>query len=122
MTNTIDKTIGYKIRQLRLKRGFTHQQLADALQIPDEVLKLYEDGALRVGAQNLWRLAEYLDISVTDFFDLDKIDVPANLKLESIWSELKSNPEAADLARAYYALPESQRKKLLQNRRNCPEK
>ncbi|WP_120632616.1 helix-turn-helix domain-containing protein [Ruegeria sp. EL01] len=112
MTNSIDDEVGRQIRHLRWANGTTREQLADVMQLSGEEIEHYECGTSRVSAHNLWRLAEFFAVPVTSFFDLDKSGHSDALSTERIMSEIMSDPEAAKIVRAYYALSADKRRKM----------
>jgi transcriptional regulator with XRE-family HTH domain len=114
MTNSIDQTIGRKIRQLRWKTGTTHEQLADAVRVSSEELQHYERGVTRVSVQNLCRITEFFDVPITALFDFNTSDASADLNVENILSEVFSDPEAMKLVRLYYSLSDDERRKTFQ--------
>ena len=69
LANGVDRHVGDKIRQRRLERGVTQQELARALGISYQQVQKYENGNNRVSAGRLFILAQALGIGVNEFFD-----------------------------------------------------
>lgn len=89
----------------------TQQQLADRVGIKFQQIQKYETGMNRVSASRLWNIAEALDVPVSFFFDglaeEAQTETSATAK-----GDVLADKEALDLLRAYYAIPEAQRRKL----------
>ena len=85
----------------------TQQQLADALGIKFQQIQKYETGMNRVSASRLWDIACTLDVPVSFFFE-GLVD--AGDPVEG--GDVMADKEALDLLRAYYAIPETQRRRL----------
>ncbi len=65
----IDVTLGRNIRDVRLQRGWTRVELAQALGITAHQLHKYEAGTNRVAASRLCRVAMLLDVDLRMLFD-----------------------------------------------------
>ena len=90
--------------------GTTQQQLAEKVGIKFQQIQKYETGMNRVSASRLWDIAHALDVPVSFFFDGlgegttgQETDMP---------SDILSDREALELLRSYYAIPETQRRRL----------
>ncbi len=64
----LDMTIGKRVRALRLQRGMSQTELANALDLTFQQVQKYEKGANRIAAGRLQRIAEILEVPVTFFF------------------------------------------------------
>jgi transcriptional regulator with XRE-family HTH domain len=64
-----DVAIGQKVRALRLDRGLSQSGLADAIGITFQQVQKYENGANRISAGRLTRIATALHVPVTAFYD-----------------------------------------------------
>jgi transcriptional regulator with XRE-family HTH domain len=106
MSHPVDIYVGQRIRQRRWAIGMTQQQLAEAVGIKFQQIQKYETGMNRVSASRLWDIAQALDVAITYFFE----DVAAGAQPKD--EALLSNKETLDLLRTYYAIPETQRKRL----------
>ena len=106
----VDVHVGKKIRQRRWALGTTQQQLAEKVGIKFQQIQKYETGANRVSASRLWDIAAVLDVSISYFFaGLDGAQ-PAGDAAQI--DDLLADREAIDLLRAFYAIPEPQRRRL----------
>ena len=111
MTHPVDKHVGTKIRQRRWLVGMTQQQLAAEVGIKFQQIQKYETGANRVSASRLWDIAATLDVQISFFFEgLEPSD--ENGVNGAVPSDLMADKVALDLVRSYYAIPETQRRRL----------
>jgi len=91
--------------------GMTQQQLAERVGIKFQQIQKYETGMNRVSASRLWDISETLEVPVSFFFDgLD------DRAAESAGTprDLLADKEALELVRSYYAIPETQRRRLFE--------
>jgi transcriptional regulator with XRE-family HTH domain len=65
----IDTHIGARVRMRRLLLGMAQEELADALGVTCQQLQHYENGADRIGADRLYRVAQALQVPLTFFFE-----------------------------------------------------
>ena len=108
MKHPVDVHVGKRIRHRRWLVGMTQQQLADAVGIKFQQIQKYETGMNRVSASRLWDIANTLDVPVSFFFE--GIETAANINGAS--ADMMAEKEALELLRAYYAIPETQRRRL----------
>ena len=108
MKHPVDVHVGQRVRQRRWMTGMTQQQLAEQVGIKFQQIQKYETGANRVSASRLWDIAAALGVPVSFFFEglgrehLSMMDR----------GDIMTDKEALDLVRAYYAIPETQRRRL----------
>ncbi|MCA2014053.1 helix-turn-helix domain-containing protein [Pararhodobacter sp. CCB-MM2] len=109
MKHPVDVHVGKRIRHRRWMVGMTQQQLADSVGIKFQQIQKYETGMNRVSASRLWDIARTLGVQIGFFFEGlgGEEDTQA-----SIEADILANKEAMELVRAYYAIPEAQRKRL----------
>ncbi|MGF1501894.1 MAG: helix-turn-helix domain-containing protein [Paracoccaceae bacterium] len=108
MTHPVDTHVGQRVRQRRWMIGMTQQQLANNVGIKFQQIQKYETGANRISASRLWDIADALDVPVSFFFEGIHGDVSATAPQ----GDVLTDKEALDLVRAYYAIPETQRRSL----------
>lgn len=100
--------MGQRVRQGRWMRGVPQQRLADLIGVKFQQVQKYETGANRVSASRLWDIASVLQVPVSFFFE--------GLKQAANDGEprgdILTDREAQELVRAYYAIPEAQRRRL----------
>jgi transcriptional regulator with XRE-family HTH domain len=106
MKHPVDIHVGKRIRHRRWMVGMTQQQLAARVGIKFQQIQKYETGMNRVSASRLWEIAGTLDVPVSHFFEglADEAG--------SSGQDVLSNKEAMELIRAYYSMPENQRRRL----------
>ncbi len=109
MKHPVDAHVGKRIRHRRWMLGMTQQQLADAVGIKFQQIQKYETGMNRVSASRLWNIAETLGVGISFFFegidDASEAGSAAN-------TDIMADKEALELVRTYYAIPETQRRRL----------
>ncbi|MEM8824215.1 MAG: helix-turn-helix transcriptional regulator [Pseudomonadota bacterium] len=106
MKHPVDIHVGKRIRHRRWMVGMTQQQLAETVGIKFQQIQKYETGMNRVSASRLWEIAKTLDVQIGHFFE--GFDSDAG----SADQDILSDKEAMELIRAYYAIPEHQRRRL----------
>lgn len=109
MKHPVDVHVGKRIRHRRWMVGMTQQQLADSVGIKFQQIQKYETGMNRVSASRLWDIARTLGVQIGFFFE--------GLTGEGAddthpGSDILASKEAMELVRAYYSIPEAQRKRL----------
>lgn len=114
MKHPVDAHVGQRIRHRRWMLGMTQQQLGEAVGIKFQQIQKYETGMNRVSASRLWDIALALDVSITFFFeglDSEYAESPDN-PINDMPNNLLADKEAMELIRSYYAIPETQRRRL----------
>lgn len=109
MKHPVDVHVGQRVRQRRWMVGMTQQQLGDRVGIKFQQIQKYETGANRISASRMWDIANALSVQVSFFFEGLDGQVPES---EEARGDILTDKEALDLLRAYYAIPEAQRRKL----------
>lgn len=117
MKHPVDVHVGKRIRHRRWMVGMTQQQLADSVGIKFQQIQKYETGMNRVSASRLWDIARTLGVSIGFFFE----GLASDTSEASVESDILANKEAMELVRAYYAIPETQRKRLFDLARSLSE-
>ena len=114
MKHPVDVHVGKRIRHRRWLAGITQQQLAEAVGIKFQQIQKYETGMNRVSASRLWDIAEALTVPVSFFFE-GLEDVPEHThKVTELPGDILKDKEALELVRSYYAIPETQRRRLFE--------
>ena len=107
MKHPVDAHVGKRIRHRRWMVGMTQQQLADRVGIKFQQIQKYETGMNRVSASRLYDIAREMEVPISFFFDgLEAADTPRPA------GDLVGDKEALELIRAYYSIPEAQRRRL----------
>lgn len=109
MKHIVDEHVGQCIRHRRWTVGMTQQQLAQAVGIKFQQIQKYETGMNRVSASRLWDIARALDVPVAFFFE-GLADAAGSDGRDG----LMVDKEALQLVRAYYAIPEPQRRQIFE--------
>lgn len=109
MKHSVDVYVGKRIRHRRWMIGMTQQQLADKVGIKFQQIQKYETGVNRVSASRLWDIAHAVDVPVSFFFE--GLHEEAVSKVEG---DLLADKEALQLVKAYYSIPESQRRQIFE--------
>ncbi len=109
MKHSVDVHVGQRVRQRRWVVGMTQQQLGDKVGIRFQQIQKYEAGTNRISASRMWEIAATMDVPVSFFFEgLDgQAPDPGAAR-----ADIVTDKEAFDLVRAYYAIPENQRRRL----------
>lgn len=105
----VDIHVGKRIRHRRWMIGMTQQQLADKVGIKFQQIQKYETGMNRVSASRLWDIGHALDVPVNFFFEGLHENSPAAVK-----GDILGDKEALQLVRAYYSIPEAQRRQIFE--------
>ncbi len=111
MKHPVDVHVGKRIRHRRWMIGMTQQQLAESVGIKFQQIQKYETGMNRVSASRLWDISDTLGVPVSFFFEglRDNADDAAAPS-----ADLLADKEAMELVRSYYAIPETQRRRLFE--------
>lgn len=116
MKHPVDVHVGKRIRHRRWLVGMTQQQLAESVGIKFQQIQKYETGMNRVSASRLWDIASSLSVPVSFFFEglgeaapMEEVEAAAEVPLDIL-----KDKEALDLIRSYYAIPETQRRRLFE--------
>jgi transcriptional regulator with XRE-family HTH domain len=114
MKHPVDVHVGKRIRHRRWLVGITQQQLAEAVGIKFQQIQKYETGMNRVSASRLWDIAEALSVPVSFFFEgLGDESLQSEAEKE-LPNDILKDKEALELVRSYYAIPETQRRRLFE--------
>jgi len=69
VANCADKLVAKRIRTIRLVKGLSQQQIAQALGVSIQQVQKYEKGTNRISSGKLYDLAKFLGMPITYFFD-----------------------------------------------------
>ncbi len=87
----------------------TQQQLGDRVGIRFQQIQKYENGTNRISASRMWDIAAAMEVPVSFFFEGLEGQAPDTGEVRA---DILTDKEAHELVRAYYAIPENQRRKL----------
>lgn len=65
----VDVVVGGRMRELRIRAGFTQAKLGQALGVSFQQIQKYERGTNRMGASRLVQVAQTLNCTVESLFD-----------------------------------------------------
>lgn len=114
MKHPVDVHVGKRIRHRRWLVGVTQQQLAEAVGIKFQQIQKYETGMNRVSASRLWDIAEALSVPVSFFFEGLGDENAVTEDNSALPNDILKDKEALELVRSYYAIPETQRRRLFE--------
>lgn len=115
MAHEVDVHVGKRIRQRRWLIGMTQQKLADLVGIKFQQIQKYETGANRVSASRLFDIGESMGVSAAFFFEgLTQNGPQIEPMCGDMPPDMLGDKEVMDLVRNYYAIPESQRRRLFE--------
>ena len=98
----LDVEVGRRVRALRLEKGMSQQKLGHQLALTFQQIQKYENGANRIGAGRLQRIAQILGVSVSAFYPdsmpvdeaprdaAELIDAVSTLRLLRAYSRIRS--------------------------------
>jgi len=89
--------------------GMTQQKLGDSVGIKFQQIQKYETGTNRISASRMWDIAASMEVPVSFFFEGLDGQVPDTGEARG---DILTDKEALDLVRAYYSIPENQRRRL----------
>ncbi|MEM9709643.1 MAG: helix-turn-helix transcriptional regulator [Pseudomonadota bacterium] len=113
MKHPVDVHVGKRVRHRRWMVGMTQQQLAEKVGIKFQQIQKYETGMNRISASRLWDISEALDVAIGYFFD-GLTGSAESLEGAGLPADILADKEALELVRSYYAIPETQRKRLFE--------
>lgn len=97
------KALGNRVKELRLSRKLTQEQLAEKANLHSSYIGIIERGVKNISVKTLNDILVALDVSLTEFFKpFDKID--SNLNEDEIYEQILLPLQT---------LPEDERNKIL---------
>ena len=117
MKHPVDVHVGKRVRHRRWLVGMTQQQLAEKVGIKFQQIQKYETGMNRVSASRLWDIAAALSVPVSFFFEGLVRSRPgrrARQETTDVPLDILKDKEALELVRSYYAIPETQSRRLFE--------
>lgn len=69
---SLQRYVGEKIKEFRLKRGMSQEELADLLGTTKQTVSRYETGERKANQDILFKLSEIFKVSIDDFFPSKK--------------------------------------------------
>lgn len=109
LADPVDVTVGTRIRFTRKMRNRSQQALAEAIGVSFQQVQKYERGANRVSASMLVRIADALEVDITDLFGRRS----ARGGVDDQLADLLATSGALDMLTAYASLPSDSRTALV---------
>ncbi len=109
MKHSVDVHVGERVRQRRRLLGMTLQQLAAQVGTKYQQIQKYETARIRISASRMWEIAATMDVPVSFFFEGIEGQAPDTGESRG---DILTDKEALQLVRAYYSIPENQRRRL----------
>jgi transcriptional regulator with XRE-family HTH domain len=118
----LDRHIGARLRHRRWIVGMTQQQLGDIVNVQLKTIQKFETGVARVPSSQLWDVAQALGVSMKFFFEgfegfeglESEVEERAFEGSDSAGKSLLEDKEALELVQSYFAIPEAQRRRLIE--------
>lgn len=76
----IDIHVGQRLKARRVGLRISQSEIGKSLDVTFQQIQKYENGANRIGASNLYKLARALNVDVSYFFD----ELPSSTRLKSL--------------------------------------
>jgi transcriptional regulator with XRE-family HTH domain len=124
--NAIDKHVGARVRMRRMMLGISQTKLGDACGVTFQQIQKNEQGTNRLGSSRLQQLSQILKVPVAFFFEgapagdigggkVSKIGAQrlGNAEDQSLVSDFFTLPGAAEFARAFVAIDDNKRRRML---------
>ena len=112
MKHPVDAHVGKRVRHRRWMTGMTQQQLAERVGIKFQQIQKYETGMNRISASRLWDIGQALGVPISYFFEGLDGEAVETVEEDAAKGDLLADREALELVRSYYAIPETQRRRL----------
>lgn len=77
--NNINKVYGKRLKELRLKKNFTQEFIANSLDIRTATISDFENGKISLKLDSLAYICNILGITIQEFFDFDTLNKNASL-------------------------------------------
>lgn len=123
MADATDQHLGKRLRQRRWMLGLTQTQVGDLVGIKFQQVQKYETGQNRISASRLWELSQALEVPVSYFYEglrgpgeagEGERASDAGASETSADAGRMADRETVELVRAYFALPETPRRRILE--------
>ncbi len=99
MENNIKKLLGRRIKEIRLSKNITQQQLAEMIDIDQRSMSAIECGT-NFPTKNLLKIANSLGVELKELFDYEHLEIDDSQKINQI-SKLLYNLSSHDLNIVY---------------------
>lgn len=118
----IDRYVGSRVRTRRVGLRISQTKLGEAVGVTFQQVQKYENGANRIGASNLYKIAKTLGVEISYFYDgveavpdADQPQVLSDLPQVPLEKDPMSSREAIEMMHNFYRITdESVRTRLAQ--------
>jgi len=118
----IDRYVGSRVRTRRVGLRISQTKLGEAVGVTFQQVQKYENGANRIGASNLYKIAKTLGVEISYFYDgveampdADQPQVLSDLPQVPLEKDPLSSREAIEMMHNFYRITdESVRTRLAQ--------
>jgi len=118
----IDRYVGSRVRTRRVGLRISQTKLGEAVGVTFQQVQKYENGANRIGASNLYKIARTLGVEISYFYDgveampdADQPQVLSDLPQVPLEKDPMSSREAIEMMHNFYRITdESVRTRLAQ--------
>jgi len=118
----IDRYVGSRVRTRRVGLRISQTKLGEAVGVTFQQVQKYENGANRIGASNLYKIAKTLGVEISYFYDgveampdADQPQVLSDLPQVPLEKDPMSSREAIEMMHNFYRITdESVRNRLAQ--------
>jgi len=115
MRHPVDVHVGQRVRYWRWMVGMTQHHLGEIAGVTSQQIQKYETGRNCISASRLWDISIALKVPVAFFFEGYQDDNDTLFSVESGGpGGILGDKEALELVRSYYAIPQNQRRRLLE--------
>lgn len=115
MSHPVDVHVGKRVHHRRWMVGMTQQVLGERVGIKfQQIHRRWRTRMNRISASRLWDIGTALDVPISFFFEgLEGAeDLVSAATAPRPQGDLLADKEALELVRSYYAIPETQRRRL----------
>lgn len=91
-----NKYIGSKIKEFRISKNITQEELGEFLNTTSQTVSRYENGERKTSNDMLFQLADYFNVSINDFFpslnfnNAEPIDISSNIIKIPVYGTIKA--------------------------------
>lgn len=78
----INKLLGKRIKEIRKKRGYTQEKLAELLEISASSISKIESGIFHPSEENLENIAKVLNVEIFKLYMFDRFEEKEEIKKE----------------------------------------
>ncbi len=106
----IDKLVGKRVRQARIQKAVTQQELGEKLGITFQQVQKYETGFNRISSSRLWEISQIIGKPVNWFFARETQEVELDkdfIRFYQAWQKMEKYPQVRKIFNKLQSLVES---------------